>query len=110
MNAARVGVTSVPAYGVAPNRRPSMGVGQSQPPAAAFAPGWAAAYRGLCPAAAPDAGCPGGCSGCGAPYPPASSGPLTRQDKLPTRGLSARGRTGAADRHPGRWVPKRPAQ
>ena len=53
--------------------------------------------------------CPGswalGCRpGWGAPRPPASSGALARPVQLQTRGLSARGRTVAADRLPGCWA------
>ena len=62
--AAPVRVTSVPASRVAPDRRPSLGVGQSRPMASAFAP------RILGP---------GDRSGWGASRPPASSGALARQ-------------------------------
>ena len=56
--AARVGATSGPACGVAPDRRPSLVIGQSRPPAPAFARGCAATGSCLCQAAAPGAGGP----------------------------------------------------
>ena len=44
-------------------------------------------------------------SGWGAaPCPPASSGALARPVQLPIHGVSARGRTRTADRHPGCWA------
>ena len=56
MSAARVGAASVPACGVARDRRPSLGVGQSRPMTSAFARGLAAPELGLWPAATPDLG------------------------------------------------------